>query len=121
MGNDDGAASVCGGDSDADSSCQFLKCVVPKDKQPPVYLEVSEACGFATQDDSFLQDGDAVAVVVEEMGRMSAKQDESGNWIVQWNVRRQQEGDFIGLYFVGKLFFYLNKKDSEEEKCVYMY
>lgn len=95
MGNDDGAASVCDAATAASSSCQFLKCVVHKDKQP-VYVEVSEACGFAAAVE------DVADLEEEEMGRMSAKQDESGNWIVQWNVRRQKEGDFIGLCFMGK-------------------
>lgn len=114
MGSDDGAASVStdgDGDNAASASCHFLKCVLSKDKDP-VYLEVSEACGFVTAEPTgFLGDeeSDAAAAVaadvVEEKGRMSAKQDESGNWIVQWNVRRQQEGDFIALCFVGKLIF----------------
>lgn len=106
MGSDDGAASVSAADGDdaASASCEFLKCVVSKDKDP-VYLEVSEACGFATEDSSFPEDeqeSDAAAAA-EKGSRISAKQDENGNWIVQWNVRRQQEGDFIALCFMGKL------------------
>lgn len=104
MGSDDGAASVSAdGDDAASASCEFLKCVVPKDKDP-VYLEVSEACGFATEDSSFPEDeqeSDA-ATAADKGSRISAKQDENGNWIVQWNVRRQQEGDFIALCFMGK-------------------
>lgn len=95
MGSADGD-----GDGDADdaaSSCSslFPKCfVVPKDSQQPVYLAVSEACGYSKGEDE--------DVVEEERGRMSAKQDESGNWILQWNVKKQKEGDFLGLCFVGE-------------------
>lgn len=109
MGSDDVVASVSAdGDDVASASCEFLKCIVPTDKHP-VYLEVSEACGFTTEDIgiNFPKEEDEVAAAApadkaEERGRMFAKQDESGNWIVQWNVRRQQEGDFIALCFVGK-------------------
>lgn len=104
MGSDDGAASVSVDDEYVASvSCRdFLKCVVAMDKQP-VYLEVSEACGFDLVDNNDGAGAEDLLGVEEEKGRISAKQDESGNWIVQWNVRRHQEGDFIALCFLGKL------------------
>lgn len=111
MGSDDGAASITadGDDATSSASCQFLKCVVSKDKDPD-YLEVSEACGFTVEGAGYpVEEDDSYAAVaadvVKEKGRMSAVQDESGNWIVQWNVGRQQEGDFIALCFVGKYIF----------------
>lgn len=79
-----------------EEKCEFLKCT-PKENG------VSESENFENEDEGAIGVARETDVLDKSVcGRIFAKQNEDGNWLLRWDVERRSCEDFIVLCYEGK-------------------